>query len=84
VVGKLYNNSNPHKGDLKEMMRVPYAKDYHNTQKHISEKFQKLMSVDKIRNEDAASKLNGVIGGSDIKKRNLYNNGHPRKRYMEE
>jgi hypothetical protein len=32
----------------------------------------------------AKSKLNGVIGGSDIKKRNLYNNGHPRKRYMEE
>jgi hypothetical protein len=56
VVGILYNSSNPIKGDLKEMLRVPHAKDYHNTQKHISEKFQKLMSADKIRNDDVASK----------------------------
>ena len=79
------------------MLRTPnagIAKEYHNTQKHTSDKFQKLMSVDKIRNEDTPTKLSvyrppqgrfsGVIEGSSLKKRNLYNDGYNRQRYMDE
>lgn len=97
VVNKYSYNRNTNSRDLKDILRTPnanIAKEYHNTQKHTSDKFQKLINVDKLRNDDtptqssiykqAQGRFSGVIEGSALKKRNMYNDVYSHNKYLDE
>lgn len=97
MVGKFSYNRNTNSRDLKDMLRTPnanIAKEYHHTQKHTSDKFQKLINVDKVRNEDTPtqsnmyrqpqSRFSGVIEGSALKKRNMYSDVYSHNKYLDE
>lgn len=91
-----YNKHAPHR-DIKEGLRSPNIglnRDYHHSQKHVSEKFQQILHIEKIKSEETSNafnlqnqsvhNFNGRIEGSGFKKKYLADGEPWRKRYLDE
>lgn len=97
MTNTFYYNRNPAHKDIKDALQSPHlrvTRDYHNSQKHVSEKFQQFLQIEKLKSDEGhSSKLNyqnngnpfnGRIEGNSLKRRHLPGEDHWQSRYLSE